>query len=136
MTVLYKGTVHPWLCDVMGHMNVRHYMAAFDDASYQLLSLATGWRPAAEKWKGIGWADVEQHIVYKSELSPGDMFEVVGGITAIGQSSFTARYAMRNTSAQKDSATFQSKTVYFDLEKRTSMRLTDDLRARLESCKL
>ena len=43
MYLLYKGIVHPWLCDVMGHMNVRHYMGMFDDASLQLLVETTGW---------------------------------------------------------------------------------------------
>ena len=48
MYLLHKSIVHPWLCDVMGHMNVRHYMSMFDDASYQLLAEATSWHPGAE----------------------------------------------------------------------------------------
>jgi len=43
MRPLHNDIVHPWLCDVMGHMNVRHYIGMFDDASYQLLADATGW---------------------------------------------------------------------------------------------
>ena len=54
MYLLRKGIVHPWLCDVMGHMNVRHYMGMFEDASYQLLAEVIGWHSGAEEWKGKG----------------------------------------------------------------------------------
>ena len=65
MYLLHKGIVHPWFCDVMGHMNVRHYMSMFDDASYQLLAEAAGWHVGAEAWKGKGWADVNHSIDYQ-----------------------------------------------------------------------
>ena len=54
MYLLNKGVVHPWFCDVMGHMNVRHYVGMFDDACFQLLAEATGWCPGAEGWQGKG----------------------------------------------------------------------------------
>jgi acyl-CoA thioester hydrolase len=37
-TITYRGTVYPWQCDHMGHMNVMWYVAKFDEASWQLLS--------------------------------------------------------------------------------------------------
>lgn len=35
----FKGIAHPWLCDIMGHLNTRNYMAMFDNASMYFLSL-------------------------------------------------------------------------------------------------
>ena len=52
--VTYVGVAHPWMCDAMGHMNVRHYMAMFDVASFQLPGKLT----EVEKDKSLGWPDV------------------------------------------------------------------------------
>lgn len=32
----YRGTVYPWQCDHMGHMNVMWYAGKFDEATWQL----------------------------------------------------------------------------------------------------
>ena len=133
MYLLHKGIVHPWLCDVMGHMNVRHYMAMFDDASYQLLAEATGWCLVAEEWKGKGWADVCHKIDYQGELQAGALVEIEGGITEIGNSSFTSGYFMRNKMTGEQAATMTAKVVFFDLEARGSLPLTDELRQQIKT---
>ena len=28
----YRGTIYPWHCDHMGHMNIMHYVGKFDEA--------------------------------------------------------------------------------------------------------
>jgi acyl-CoA thioester hydrolase len=61
MKVTYRGTVYPSQCDHMGHMNVMWYVAKFDEASWQLLSLL-GLSPSRFKSEGIGMAAVDQHI--------------------------------------------------------------------------
>ena len=132
MYLLHKGIVHPWLCDVMGHMNVRHYMAMFDDASYQLLAEATGWCLVAEEWKGKGWADIYHKIDYQGELHAGALVEIEGGVTEIGNSSFTAVYFMKNKMTGERAATLTAKVVFFDLEARRSIPLTDQIRQQLE----
>ena len=32
--ITYRGTVYPWQCDHMGHMNVMWYVGKFDEASW------------------------------------------------------------------------------------------------------
>ena len=131
MYLLHKGIVHPWLCDVMGHMNVRHYMAMFDDASYQLLAESTGWDSSAEEWKNKGWADVSHQIDYQGELHAGALVEIEGGIVDIGNKSFTASYFMKNKMTDDRAATMSAKVVFFDLEARRSIPLTDKLRQQM-----
>jgi acyl-CoA thioester hydrolase len=131
MYLLHKGIVHPWLCDVMGHMNVRHYMGMFDDASFQLLAEATGWFPSAKDWQGKGWADVRHEIDYQGELYAGALVEIEGGITKIGNSSFTASFVMKNKMTGEKAATMTAKVVFFDLEARCSMSLTHDIREKM-----
>ena len=133
MVLLHKSIVHPWLCDVMGHMNVRHYMGMLDDASYQLLAEATGWCSGAEEWKGKGWADVSHKIDYQGELCTGALVEIEGGISEIGNSSFTSCYVMKNKMTGERAATMTAKVVFFDLEVRRSIPLTDEIRQKMEA---
>ena len=130
--VLYKGVVHPWLCDVMGHLNVRHYMGMFDDAGFQLLAEATGWYAGAKAWQGKGWADVSHQIDYQGELQAGALIEIEGGIRNLGNSSFTASYHMKNKMTGECAATLTAKIVFFDLEARRSMPLTAEMRTAMQ----
>ena len=34
----YRGTVYPWQCDHVGHMNVMWYVGQFDEANWNLLA--------------------------------------------------------------------------------------------------
>ena len=36
----YRGTIYPWHCDHMGHMNVMWYVGEFDEATWHLLASA------------------------------------------------------------------------------------------------
>ena len=38
MSITYRGVVYPSQCDFMGHLNVQHYIAAFDQAILHLTS--------------------------------------------------------------------------------------------------
>ena len=40
MVLVQKNVAHPWMCDVLGHMTTRHYVAMFDDAAYHMLYLS------------------------------------------------------------------------------------------------
>jgi len=133
MQVLFKGIVHPWLCDAMGHLNTRHYMAMFDDASYHMLSEASDWDLSSEAWKNKGWADVSHQIDYKNELHAGTLVEVTGGIREIGRSSFTSFYSLRNKMTGVEAATMLAKVVFFDLQARKSMPITDRMREQMKT---
>jgi len=37
--ITFRGTVYPWQCDHMGHMNVMWYAGRFDEATWQLLGM-------------------------------------------------------------------------------------------------
>jgi len=133
MHLLYKGVVHPWHCDVMGHLNTRHYLAMFDDASYQLLNEATGWSATSPVWQGRGFADVHNSLDYIGELKAGELIEISGGISHIGNSSFTANYQMTNKHSGELAATMMAKLIYFDLVARKSMPLSDAIKDQMNS---
>ena len=37
-TLTYRGTIYPWHCDQMGHMNVMWYVGKFDEATWNLFA--------------------------------------------------------------------------------------------------
>jgi len=73
--VTYRGTVYPWQCDHVGHMNITWYANKFDEANWNLFALA-GLTPRYLRESGRGMAALEQRIAYRRELVAGDIVEV------------------------------------------------------------
>ena len=132
MLVVNKGIAQPWECDMMGHLTTRFYVAMFDDASYHALYQVFGWTITGDESRKFGWADVRHVIEYKAEVSAGDVLEVRAYLQKIGTKSFTTLYEMINLSKNEVAATLESICVYFDLEERCSLALTDEMKARAE----
>jgi acyl-CoA thioester hydrolase len=132
MISVYKGVAHPWLCDVMGHMTTRHYVAMFDDASYHLLHQVFDWDSAQAADSGLGWADVKHVIEYQQEVGSGDLLEVNGEIARLGGKSITVHYQMYNLSRDQLAATLESTSVLFDTRARKAVVLPDEMRAMAE----
>ncbi len=122
--VTYVGVAHPWMCDSMGHMNVRHYMAMFDDASFQLL----GKLAVIEKNKSIGWADVRHEIEYKHETPAGTLLTVRSAVLRVGRSSVTYRHVMAGSVEGELHAEATVTTVRFDLAARKAIELEPHVR--------
>lgn len=68
----HRSYVRPGDCDEMGHMNVQHYAAKFDDAAAVLLAQA-GVPPQAR---------VSDHFRFHRELRASERLVVTGGCTA------------------------------------------------------
>lgn len=121
--------VHPWLCDAMGHLTTRHYLAMFDDATYHLFA-ALGHDSAQAKREHQGWADVSHHIQYLAELSAGAVVRIDGKVTKIGRSSIETAFTMVDRDDGRVCATLAAKTVCFDLQARRSRPLPASLIAQ------
>ncbi|MBZ9772263.1 acyl-CoA thioesterase [Mesorhizobium sp. CO1-1-8] len=130
MTLLLRSIVHPWLCDIMGHLTTRHYMGMFDDANLLLLHEATGWQAGGEGWADMGWADVRNELEYKDELPAGTFIEITGGLKRIGTSSLEIFLEMRRMDRKSLAATMLAKIVFFDLSRRKSRPLSEEMRDR------
>lgn len=116
----------------MGHLTTRFYVALFDDASYHLLYEVFGWTIAGHESGKFGWADVRHVIEYQAEVCAGDVLEIRGQISKIGNKSFTARYEMFNLAKDEVAATLESVCVYFDLEARCAIPLTGEMKQQAQ----
>lgn len=121
------GVVHPWMCDAMGHLTTRHYMAIFDDASYELFRLI-GDRCADDLKADMGWADISHEIHYLAEFRVGTSYHVRGQVTALGRSSITVKMSLIDCATNEPGATLVGRTVRFDLSARKSTPIADAFR--------
>jgi acyl-CoA thioester hydrolase len=109
----YKGTVYPWHCDHMGHMNVMHYVGKFDEATWHLLH-ALGLTAAYLRDSNCGMVAAEQHIRYKRELLAGDIVAVHSVVLEIKDRSIRFTHEMRNAGNDEIAATTTLTGVHLD----------------------
>jgi acyl-CoA thioester hydrolase len=127
LPITYRGTVYPWHCDHMGHMNVMWYVGKFDEATWQLLSLVGLSRSRLEK-EGSGMAAVEQHIEYKRELRAGDLITIRSRVLEVKEKAIRFQHEMTNDETRELAATTILVGVHFDLTARKARPLPVDVR--------
>jgi acyl-CoA thioester hydrolase len=128
MLIVNKAVAHPWMCDVIGHLTTRYYVAMFDDASYHFLFTVFGWSGSTDETGERGWVDVRHVIEYKAEVSAGSLLEIRACLMKIGGKSITIRYEMVNLGSGEVAATLECVCVLFDMNARKALLLTDQLR--------
>ena len=128
--ITYAGVVHPWMCDTMGHLNVRHYVGMFDDASFQLLGRVEG---AEADRARFGWADVRMEIDYRQETAVGTLVTIRSHVEKVGSSSLTYVHVLSGTLDDVVRAQSRTVSVRFDLGARSKIALDQEMRARAES---
>jgi acyl-CoA thioester hydrolase len=135
LPITYRGVVHPWQCDLMGHMNVVQYVSKFDDAAWQFLSML-GVDVTYFKKHHCGVAALEQHITYKAELHAGCTVTIRSGIIDTTEKVFRIRHEMRNNATEEISAVMILTIVHFDTHKRKSRPFPKSIRARAEEFRI
>jgi acyl-CoA thioester hydrolase len=109
-------------------MTTRNYVAMFDDAAYHLLYAVFGWAGASDAGGKMGWVDARHLIEYRAEVTTGDVLEIRAGLSKVGTKSITIFYEMTNLGKNEIAATLECVCVLFDLEKRESIALSEQLR--------
>jgi acyl-CoA thioester hydrolase len=117
----YSGVVYPSQCDAMGHMNVQHYVAAFDQAMWHLV-YSLGYRPEWQTTKAEGWADVRHDVTFSKELKPGNLFYIESGVIDCGIKSLTSIHQLLTVEGEI-AAKDEIKSVYFSLAARKAIAL-------------
>jgi acyl-CoA thioester hydrolase len=128
--VTYRGTIYPWHCDHMGHMNVMWYVGKFDEATWHLLASAglTGKRMREE---GIGMVAVEQRIEYKRELLAGDLVTIRSWFQEVREKVLLFVHEMTNEETQEVAALTFLTGVCLDTKTRKARPLPADVRDRI-----
>ncbi|MGX1349709.1 acyl-CoA thioester hydrolase [Bradyrhizobium elkanii] len=109
----YRGTVYPWHCDHIGHMNVMWYVGKFDEASWNMFA-RLGLTPSYLRESGRGMAAVQQNISYKRELLAGDLVEVKSRLVEFHDKSIRILHEMRNAETGDIAAICEIAAVHID----------------------
>ena len=125
----YRGTVYPWQCDHVGHMNIMWYVGKFDEANWNLFA-RLGLTPSYLRESGRGMAAVQQTVTYKRELLAGDIVEVKSRLLEIRDKSIRFMHEMRNAETGEIAATCEFVGVHMDRQARksTAVRARDPRR--------
>ena len=125
----YRGTVYPWHCDHMGHMNVMWYAGKFDEACWQLLGIL-GLHRSRFAQDGTGMAAVEQHIQYRRELHAGDTVTIQSALLEVKDKSIHMLHKMVHDATGEVAATTVVVGVHIHARMRKAIRLPEDVRQR------
>ena len=117
MRISYRGTVYPWNCDHMGHMNVMWYTSKFDEASWQFLA-SVGLTRKFLQANGSGLAAIEQNISYKRELMAGDTVTVHTSITELKEKVMVLCHEMSDDESGEIAATAAITGIYISASTR------------------
>jgi len=115
----YRGTVYPWHCDQVGHMNVMWYVGKFDEATWQLFN-ALGLSPSYLRSSNRGMAAVDQHISYLQELHAGDVVTIRTTLLELKEKSLRFVHEMTNDETAEVAARTTLKAVHLDTVTRSS----------------
>jgi acyl-CoA thioester hydrolase len=120
--ITYRGTIYPWQCDHMGHMNVMWYVGKFDEASWNLLA-AAGLTSTYLREQNRGVFAAEQHLSYQSELLAGDTILVRSRVIEAREKVVMFVHEMFNAETETLAATARYVAVHVDRATRKSCPL-------------
>ena len=131
-TITYKGVVHLWDCDHMGHMNVMWYTGKFDEATWNLFT-ELGITPTYMREQHRGMAGVQQNTTYKEELLAGDVIEVRSRVLEVRDKVIRFLHEMRNIEKGTVVAASEITAVHLDRKARKACSFPAAIRAAAEA---
>jgi len=127
----YRGTVYPWQCDHVGHMNVMWYVGKFDEATWSLFA-ELGITPSYLREQQRGMVAVQQVISYKQELLAGDVIKVYSRVLEIRDKVIRFQHDMLNLERDEIAATCELTGVHMDRQARKSCPFPSAIREGAE----
>lgn len=115
----YRGTVYPWHCDHVGHMNVMWYVGKFDEATWNLFN-ALGLTRSYLQQSQRGMAAVEQQIFYLRELLAGSVVSIHTVVNEVKDKLIVFTHEMVNDETGDIAARTLLKGVHLDTVARKS----------------
>lgn len=132
LPILYQGVVPADYLDVMGHMNVRHYLSLFDEAAWDFF-VGFGMDQAYYE-SGQGGAFALQHFInYRAEVHQNDHLTIHGRL--LGRTAKRVHFMlfMVNNSQDKLAATLESLGSHADLSQRRTSPFPSTIAANIDT---
>ena len=116
--------------DQNGHMNMRWYVAIFDEAGDSLY-LRLGLTPEYHRQHGTGTFDLEHHTHFLSEVIPGDRVAVYVRIIAHSAKRFHYLMFMVNETSGTLAAIFECLNAFADLKIRKTAPFPPEIASKI-----
>ena len=113
-------------CDAMGHVNNAVYLTYLEIARFAYWKAAEIGRLEGD----ISYIIARVEIDFRASAEPGDVIDVAIAVRAIGRSSFTMEYEIRDREGQVI-VTARSVQVAYDYAAKQSVPVPDAIRARI-----
>ena len=126
MLETYRGVVYPKHIDHMGHMNVQHYTARFDEATWHLCA-HIGITNTYMEQSGCGMAAVRQEVDYRAEARAGDLIVIRSSILETSEKSIVFRHRMYRSETDELLAESRLVGVHFDRDSRRARAFPGNL---------
>ena len=126
MLETYRGVVYPKHIDLMGHMNVQHYTARFDEATWHLFA-HIGITNSYMKRSGCGMAAVHQEIDFRAEAIAGDLIVIRSTIREVRDKSIIFHHRMYRSDTEQLLAVSRFVGVHFDRGTRKACPFPENL---------
>jgi acyl-CoA thioester hydrolase len=127
VSITYKGTVYPWQCDHIGHMNIMWYVSKFDEANWNFFA-TLGLTPRYLREQHRGMAAVQQNISYKRELLAGDIVEVRSRVLEVREKTLRFLHEMWNIDTSELAASCELTAVHMDRGERRAVPFPEVVR--------
>ncbi len=124
MIKTYQGTVYPWNCDHMNHMNVQFYVGKFDQATWNLFSLL-GLTSSYMKESNTGLVALEQNLKYLKECIAGDNLFIESEIQEIKGKIVRFKHIMSNLESKSVVAESELVGLHIDTVLRKGIAVPD-----------
>jgi acyl-CoA thioester hydrolase len=118
--ITYRGMVHQWQCDHMGHMNVMWFVGKFDEATWNLGAIM-GMTSEYMRQVKRGMAAVDQRISYRREALVGDIIVVRSAVLEVKPKSVRFVHEMFRGDGGDHLATMLVTGVHIDAVARKSV---------------
>ncbi len=128
----YRLVIPPEYEDENGHMNMRWYLAIFDDAGYPLAA-SLGLTPEFHTRHGTGGFDLEHHIHYLSEVVAGDTVAVYTRLLDRSAKRIHYMMFMVNETRGTLAAIFECVNSFADLHARRTAPYPDEIARRIDT---
>ena len=126
----YATTALAEWTDRNGHMNIRHFVAVFDDAG-DAFYLTVGLADADHLRRHSGTMDLEHHTHFVREVRPGDRLAVHLRIVGVGSKRFHYLMFLVNQSTNQTSSIFECVNTFVDLSTRKTVPWPEDVHSAL-----
>ena len=127
----YRTTIGPEHLDLLGHMNVRHYVGIFDEGFVVFMG-QVGFDEAYHLERKLGLMALRGVISYLAEVREGESVAIYARILKRKNKRFQSMYYMVNETTGKLAATSEAIGIHVDLTLRKSVPFPPEIETRFD----